>query len=91
MNKTFKTKEIVQTSYEYFGLQTERLGWQQQHCMSRKTVRIEIYEKIDQALGVTFNTEKAFGSQLKEHFEATLTYSGWSFARDMIPKTVSAH
>lgn len=39
--------------------------------MSHKKVRIEMYEKIDQVLGVSFNTEKAFGSQLEEHFEET--------------------
>lgn len=41
-----------------------------------QNVRVEIYEKIDQILGVSFKTEKAFGSQLEEHFEATLTYPG---------------
>lgn len=41
-----------------------------------QNVRMEIYEKIDQAPGVSFKTEKAFGSQLEERFEATITYPG---------------
>lgn len=30
-----------------------------------------MYEKNDQILGASFNTEKAFGSQLEEYLEET--------------------